>query len=456
MAKKLYEESSITEIGRAIQIQRGTSSSYSVAGMAAEILAIKSQATLQSLFASVNGEFTPESGVDGFSTVVVSVPTETSVVLSTLYVSENHVTYAGGEGLDGFDQVIVSVPAEVTVSLISESFSSSGTYNAEDYSADGFSQVVITMPTVGLIAEQNNSIYYPPEGYVGFDAVQVSISGAGQDHTSDLVKGTLVSFENSIMTSMRECAFFKCSSLNTVSLPNVGTIKSQAFAYCNNLSTVHFPNASCIERSAFMYCYGLVSGDFPSCTFVGKSAFYHAMLSDGLSLPMCQQVEIDAFNGTHFESIALPSCTSASATGLFYSCSKLQTVEMPLASQIGFSAFAGCSKLTTVSLPEATEIMNEAFQDCVLLSSILLPKLSYFGYSVFKGCVKLESVMIPYTSYGRACATIPENAFENTPITDSSYLGYFGSIYVASTAVENYQSMYASMSWVNRITAYTA
>ena len=74
MANKLYEEGFVSAIASAIRTKNGLSSVYSISEMPSAILSIKTDPILESLVASENGSYLPESGYDGFGEVVVSVP----------------------------------------------------------------------------------------------------------------------------------------------------------------------------------------------------------------------------------------------------------------------------------------------------------------------------------------------------------------------------------------------
>lgn len=66
-----------------------------------------------------------------------------------------------------------------------------------------------------------------------------------------------------------------------------------------------------------------------------------------------------------------------------FSYSKLETVSLPKATDIGSNAFASCDDLETVSLPKATAIEGTAFQNSERLTSICLPtdvQIYYQGY----------------------------------------------------------------------------
>ncbi|MDR1127453.1 MAG: bacterial Ig-like domain-containing protein [Treponema sp.] len=70
-------------------------------------------------------------------------------------------------------------------------------------------------------------------------------------------------------------------------------------------------------------------------------------------------------------------------------CTSLTSVNLPVATSIGDSAFQGCASLESVSLPAATSIDQYAFYNCTSLTSVSLPAMppaistGYF-YGIFQ------------------------------------------------------------------------
>ena len=116
------------------------------------------------------------------------------------------------------------------------------------------------------------------------------------------------------VTSIGRCAFFYCSSLTSVTIPNsVTSIGQEAFEKCTGLTSVTIPN---------------------SVTSIGGGAFWH--------------------------------------------CSSLTSISIPNSvTSIGAFAFAECTGLTSVTIPNSvTRIGNEyepAFYHCSRLTSIYVP-----------------------------------------------------------------------------------
>ena len=121
-------------------------------------------------------------------------------------------------------------------------------------------------------------------------------------------------------------------------------------------------------------------------------------------------------------------------TCAFQECFNLTEITFTNLSSIGPSALYKCSSLSTVTLIQATS--NNAIG---------------IGASAFRSCINLVSVIIK----GGSVATIQQsNAFMGTPISQSSYLGYFGSIYVPSSLVDSYKAATGWSYYSNRITSY--
>lgn len=115
----------------------------------------------------------------------------------------------------------------------------------------------------------------------------------------------------------------------------------------------------------------------------------------------------------------------------FANCSSLTTASFPECTTIGSSAFANCYKLTSISFPSCTSIGGSAFANCSNLTTASLPECISIGTGAFSNCSKLSQLYIGTSN----CSLANTNTFLNTPFSNSTYLGYFGSIYVPSDYV---------------------
>ena len=181
------------------------------------------------------------------------------------------------------------------------------------------------------------------------------------------------------VTSIGKYAFYKCSGLTSVTIPNsVTSIGISAFYNCSGLTSVTIGNSvTSIGNSAFSNCSGLIS------IIVDESN------------PSFSSIEGILYNND--------------ATTLIYCPITKKTVTIPNSvTSIGYSAFSGCSGLTSVTIPNSvTSIGERAFSDCSGLTSVTIGNsVTSIGYYAFSGCYGLTSVTIP-----NSVTSIRERAF---------------------------------------------
>ena len=187
-----------------------------------------------------------------------------------------------------------------------------------------------------------------------------SETAASNNHVSgDVVIPSSVEHNNVTysVTSIGDSAFYDCSDLTSISIPNsVTSIGSSAFRECSGLTSVSIPNSvTSIGNIAFSDCRGLTSVALPnSVTSIGYSAFYH--------------------------------------------CSGLTSITIPNnVTSIASNTFSGCRSLTSVTIPYGVGFIgNYAFFDCRSLTSITIPNsVSHIGYAAFHACNSLNSINVP-------------------------------------------------------------
>ena len=210
---------------------------------------------------------------------------------------------------------------------------------------------------------------------------------------------------------------------------NNNKIANYVFAYCTSLQSVSFPECTNIGAWAFGGCFSLQSVSFPKCTTIGGSAFN---------------------NCSSLQSISFPECTTIGGNAFAY-CISLQSVSFPKCTTISHYAFQSCISLTSISFPKCTTISYSAFISCTSLQSVVFLKCTLIDRSAFDNCTSLQSIYLLASSI---CTLSATTAFYNTPISNSTYLGYFGSIYVPASLVSNYKTATNWTQFSNRITSY--
>lgn len=323
------------------------------------------------------------------------------------------------------------------------------------------------------------------------ESVEVNIESGGGDLDA-FIDGTLTELESNA-TSVKSCAFYKDTSLKSVSFPQATSIGANAFTQ-SILTSASFPQATSIGASAFLQCSSLKRLD-AKLTTIGKQALdrctaleevdfslletlQYGGLSEctslpaNLSFPKLKTVEGNIFNKcTSIESVSCPLLEKLSVSYEFSGCTSLKSVDLPLVNTIWTQTFSGCTALETLSLPKLTKIGGQGvFQNCSSLKSIDMPLLEgALGQTskIFYGCSALESISLPKvtsipqqsfyncsklsqiivgTEIDTVCSLANVNVFTNTPIASGT-----GYIYVPDGLVDSYKTATNWSTYANQI-----
>lgn len=221
----------------------------------------------------------------------------------------------------------------------------------------------------------------------------------------ELILGQIVNCESNV-ASVRNYAFYECTALHTVNLPNVTQIGDYAFYGCTSMREIAAPVLTKIGDNAFQGS-ALNNVNLPLVQRVGSYAFRSSPYLTSVNLPLATAIFNSAFNScTTLESVYLPKLTKL-YDYTFYNCGALKNVNIPLLSSINESAFDNCVSLTTIDLPNVTTIGESAFLDCDLLESVNVPKATNIGNYAFRNCISLKNIKL------QSVTSIGTNLFES-------------------------------------------
>ena len=257
----------------------------------------------------------------------------------------------------------------------------------------------VTIPnsvtSIGNDAFEGTSWYNEqPDGLIYAGNVAYKYKGTMPQGTEIVLKEGTV--------SVTESAFYGCSSLTSVTIPNsVTTIGSSAF-YGTAWYNEHPDGLVYAGNVAYKY-----KGTMPQGTEI--------VLKEGTV-----SVTESAFSGcSGLTSITIPCSVTSIGGSAFWGCSGLTSVTiLNGVTSIGSYAFLGCSGLTSVTIPNSvTAIDKYAFEDCSGLKDVFcnatdVPSTSKvaFGYNMTMESITLHVPQVSIDAYKK---TSPWNEFGN-------------------------------------------
>ena len=291
--------------------------------------------------------------------------------------------------------------------------------------------------------------------YVEVDGIYYYISGTtatvksgDNKYSGDIVIPESITYNASKypVTRIGDNAFYDCSGLTSVTIPNsVTSIGDWAFSICSGLTSITIPNSvTSIGFSAFSGCSGLTSITIPnSVTSIGDDAFQGCNSLTSVTIPnSVTSIGNYAFSGcSGLTSITIPNSVTSIGSLAFSSCSGLTSITIPNSvTSIGDNAFYGCTGITQAiivndmfvflptgyeghySIPEnISTIIGGAFENCSGLTSVTISNsVTSIGDYAFRFCNSLTSITIPnsvtsigeyafYKCSGLTSVTIPNS-----------------------------------------------
>lgn len=156
---------------------------------------------------------------------------------------------------------------------------------------------VPVIQNVKMYPVSQNSSYsiLPDNGVSAFQSASINVN-INDVYLSKIIDKTISgTYENSILTTIGNYAFYSCSNLMSVAFLNCTTIRGSAFRNCTSLTTASFSNCTTIGSYAFYSCSNLKTISFPECMAIDTAAFYYCSSLKTASFPKCSFIMKEAF-----------------------------------------------------------------------------------------------------------------------------------------------------------------
>ena len=200
------------------------------------------------------------------------------------------------------------------------------------------------------------------------------------------------------LKTIKDYAFFKCTSLNNFNMPNSTlSVGNSAFRYNESLTDINLSTSlNYIDEYAF-----------------GECGFSHITLPESLA-----NIQAGAFiNNEHLQEITLPECLQGLGSVAFENNSALESVTFHTALEtmtIGNNAFNQCPVLSKVFITNMKSFAQTNFNNAKAnpantsqhiynadgeeIINVVLPKgTKYINNNAFNGCAYIQSIKMPAT-----------------------------------------------------------
>ncbi len=206
--------------------------------------------------------------------------------------------------------------------------------------------------TMAFAVKEIDGIWYNLDDKNKTAEVTCNLGGSGGCYSGDVVIPNTVSYNGNIysVTEIGNSAFYNCSSLTSITIPNsVTTIGNYVFRDCSSLTSVTWNAKNCGDFESKNTPFYYMNYDNPNDYKIFDIRDQITSFTFGDSV---EYIPADLCSGMdNLSSVVISNSVIEIGDYAFGSCDKLRTVEIGNSIEtIGSSAFSGCTAIYSISI----------------------------------------------------------------------------------------------------------
>ena len=422
-------------------------------------IVIPDEPVIEPLEVTENGTYTAPDGVDGYSPVVVNVPTGGGGGGASVIKKDVNFYDYDGTLLHSYTvaeaQALTELPALPEQSgLICQGWN----WSLEDIKAhnravdvgamyitdDGTTRIYITLqegrtsPCLGVCPNGTVTVdwgdgtapdvltgtnltavkWTPKHEYAEAGAYVIRLTVDGKIGFYGASTGAYI-LSNAASTTNDYRNYAYRNAVQKIELGDNVTIGSFSFCNCQDLASITVPNSTKITASSSMKnCYSLVFFTLPNnLTSISATLFETCYSLTAVSIPYGVTSIGSAFTSCYsLQSVALPNSLTKISGSVCKECRSLASIYIPSSvTSINSSSFYNCHSLVSANIPSGvTSINSETFYACYSLVSVTIPNtVTSIATSAFASCFSAR--FFDFSSHTSVPALSNSNAFTSVP-----------------------------------------